>query len=143
VAVVRHVGLSPVGGTPMFTDISSHWAINYINAAAHQGWALGFEGVGGRFMPNAPITRAETAALINRMQNRLPEGPGDLLPGMVTFPDNMNTGTWYYLYIQEASNSHYYAIKECGIHEEWVDLITPRRWYLLERPHSRPEDILQ
>jgi len=143
VATVRYAGLTAVDVAPMFSDISGHWAAGYINAAALQGWALGFEGIGGRFMPDTPITRAETAAMINRMQYRLPEGPEDLLPGMVTFPDNMNTRAWYYLYIQEAANSHYFVRKDDDIHITWVQLIPPRRWYLLERPDSRPEDIFR
>ncbi|MCL2401979.1 MAG: hypothetical protein FWC90_04980, partial [Oscillospiraceae bacterium] len=96
------------------------------------------------FLPNQPITRAEAAAMINRVLHRLPEESSDLLPDMLTWPDNANPNAWYYLYIQEATNSHYYQMKADGIHETWVELLRPERpWILLERPHSRPEDIFR
>jgi len=98
----------------------------------------------GNFNPNQSATRAEAAALFNRMLNRLPEHEHDLLPGMVTFPDNMSTSAWYYLYIQEASNSHYYIMKDSGIHETWATLIRPELpWHVLERPNSRPGDLFR
>ena len=105
------------------------------------GLVRGAEGIGGAFLPDQLITRAEAAAIINRMLNRLPESPADMLPNMRTWPDNMNPQEWYYLYIQEATNSHTHEIKADGIHERWMSLLPPRPWALLERPNSRPEDI--
>ena len=142
-AIIRFKGLEQSTGTPMFNDIADHWAMGYINTAAHQGWATGYDGAGGSFLPDQAITRAETAALINRMLNRLPEDKSDLLDNMIRWPDNNNPSAWYYLYIQEATNSHYYVRKADGIHETWVEMLEPRQWTLLERPHSRPEDILR
>ncbi|MCL2397083.1 MAG: InlB B-repeat-containing protein [Defluviitaleaceae bacterium] len=143
--VVRFMGVTHNGTTPMFNDIAGHWAERYINIAAHHGWVFGYEGLNGRFLPDQPITRAETAAIINRMLGRLPETPADLLPNdMRIWPDNMNTNTWYYLYIQEATNSHYYVRKADGIHETWVQMLVPERpWVLLERPESVPQDIFR
>ena len=61
---------------------------------------------------------------------------------MRRWPDNANPNAWYYLYIQEATNSHYYMMKDDGIHETWVELLAQERpWALLERPESRPGDI--
>ena len=140
-AIVRFMDEMPDSGTAGFNDITGHWAEDYINAAALRGWVRGDTGFGGRFRPDDPITRAETAAMINRIFDRLPEYPGDLLPGMVTWSDNMNQSAWYYLYIQEATNSHTYARKADGIHESWKQLIEPRPWALLERPNSRPQDM--
>lgn len=54
------------------------------------------------FDPDAPITRAEAMTMINRVLCRVPETEGDLLPGMITWPDNQ-PGTWYYLAVQEAT----------------------------------------
>jgi len=71
----------------------------------------------------------------------LPENADDLLPGMVTWPDNMNQNAWFYLYIQEATNSHDFEMKENGVNETWTELRTPRDWTVLERPNSRPGDI--
>lgn len=48
--------------------------------------------------------------MINRMLNRLPEDPSDLLPGMNVWPD-CKPGDWFYLAIQEATNSHDYSTR--------------------------------
>ena len=124
-----------------FADINGHWAAGYINVACMLSWVQGYGQE--EFRPNQFITRAEAAALVNRALGRLPQYPGDLLPDMVTWPDNMNLAAWYYLYIQEATNSHYHVYKADGIHETWTGLITPREWWRLERPYSRPQDILR
>ncbi|MCL2361483.1 MAG: S-layer homology domain-containing protein [Defluviitaleaceae bacterium] len=127
---------------PMFDDIDGHWAGDYINAAAYYGWVQGYRGIDGPFLPDQLVTRAEAATLINHAFGRLPQSPGDLLPGMRIWMDNANPSTWYYLHIQEATNSQFYVMKEDGIHKTWVGLYTPeRRWYLLERVESRPGDI--
>jgi len=129
-------------GLPLFYDIAGHWAQGYINAAREHGWITGYGSDYGYFMPGRHITRAEAAALINRMLGRLPHGPEVLLPEMRVFSDNMDSGIWYFLYIQEAANSHSYVMD--GSYEIWVELIYPERpWHLLERPYSRPWDILR
>ena len=122
--------------TNSFTDVSGHWGEAYISVAYMLGWVQGYGD--GTFRPDRFISRAEVAALVNRALNRLPENPSDLLPGMVVWPDNMNPDAWYYLYIQEATNSHYHKMKADGIHETWTELITPREWWRLERPNSDP-----
>ena len=139
-AIVRLQGVAPVT-TVKFNDISGHWAAGYINAAASEGWALGFTGIGGEFRPNELVTRAQMAALVNRAFGRLPERPSDLLADMVRWSDNANTNAWYYLYMQEATNSHYYVMKANNVNETWTYLIPPRNWAVLERPNSRPGDI--
>jgi len=140
--VVNHLGLGHyrVTGGHAFTDIGGHWASDAINVAYLQGWVRGFGD--GTFRPDQLITRAEVAALVNRALGRLPETADDLLPGMIMWPDNMNPNTWYFLYIQEATNSHHHQPKEDGIHETWTHLIDPRNWRALERPYSMPWDIL-
>ena len=143
VATARFIGAQPMYDMHMFSDLDIHWARGYINAAAYHGWIIGPEGIGGRFLPESFITRAETAGLINRALGRLPRSVEDLLPQMIEFPDNMDTSAWYYLYIQEAANSHTFIMHEDEIHETWVRLVDPRRWYLLERPDSRPWHIFQ
>ena len=127
-------------GTGRFNDINGHWAEGYINIVRYFDWIEGFGD--GNFRPNQNITRAEAAAIINRMLERLPENADDLLPGMVTWPDNMNRNAWFYLYIQEATNSHDFEMKENGVNERWTELREPRDWTVLERPNSRPGDIL-
>jgi len=140
-ALIRLQGVTPVAGAASFNDIAGHWAVRYINAAAAEGWARGFEGLGGAFAPNELVTRAQMAALVNRAFGRLPQSSADLLTDMVRWTDNADASAWYYLYIQEATNSHHYEMKADGIHEAWTSLIPPRNWEVLERPTSRPGDI--
>ena len=102
-----------------FSDISGHWAELDIAIAVNNGWIMGYPD--GTFRPNQTITRAEAMALINRVLARIPEGPQDLLDGMKTWPDNMNTGKWYYIPVQEATNSHDYERKANGS-EKWTAL---------------------
>jgi hypothetical protein len=139
--VVNYLGLGHIRVTngDAFTDIEGHWASDAINVAFLQSWVRGFGD--GTFRPDALITRAEVVALVNRAFNRLPETPADLLPDMVTWPDNTNQDAWYFLYIQEASNSHHHEMKEDGVHERWTELIEPRNWRSLERPYSQPHHI--
>jgi hypothetical protein len=139
--VVNYLGLGHYRVTDghAFTDIDGHWASNAINVAFMQGWVSGFGD--GTFRPDQLITRAEVAALINRALGRLPETADDLLPGMQLWPDNMNQSAWYYLYIQEATNSNLHELKADGVHKTWTQLISPRNWRALERPYSSPWDI--
>ena len=60
--------------------------------------------------------------MINRVLGRLPESEKDLLPGMKTWPDNADPSAWYYLTVQEATNSHSFERKEDGVHERWIKL---------------------
>jgi len=125
-----------------FSDIASHWAVEYINTAAVNGWVQGYSD--GTFRPNQAITRAEATAMINRISGRLVERTEDLLPNMRTWPDNANVNEWYYFYIQAATNS--YTFQRRGVDnafERWVALIPSPDWTVLERPDSRPGDILQ
>ncbi len=116
-------------GQDLFSDIQGHWANNYINIAASIGWV---EGENGIFRPNDNITRAEVVTLVNRVLNRQPESIDDLLDGMVEFSDNTDKNAWYYIAIQEATNSHEYKMKPDGIHEEWTSLTQNPDWSHLE-----------
>lgn len=107
-----------------FTDISGHWAEKYIERAAALGWIAGYSD--GTFRPSNYITRAEAMTMINRVLCRMPETESDLLPGMITWPDNQ-PGTWYYLAVQEATNSHDYDRKD-AIHEKWTALTEAPDW---------------
>ncbi len=107
-----------------FTDISGHWAEKYIERAAALGWIAGYSD--GTFRPGNYITRAEAMTMINRVLCRVPETESNLLPGMITWPDNQ-PGTWYYLAVQEATNSHDYDRKD-AIHEKWTALTEAPDW---------------
>ena len=111
---------SSVESDKSFFDIHGHWAETFIEHAAALGWVNGY--MDGTFHPNATITRAEAMAMINRVLGRLPESEKDLLSGMKTWPDNADPSAWYYLTVQEATNSHSFERKEDGVHERWIKL---------------------
>ena len=111
-------------GTQSFTDIKGHWAEKYIERAAELGWIKGFED--GSFRPDTYITRAQAMTMINRVLNRIPEDESDLLPGMNVWPD-CRPGDWFYLAIQEATNSHDYRHK-AGSYETWTGLNADPDW---------------
>lgn len=111
-------------GSRTFSDIEGHWAKAYIERAAELGWISGFQD--GTFRPDAYITRAQAVTMINRMLNRVPEDPSDLLPGMNVWPD-CRPGDWFYLAIQEATNSHDYR-RKAGSYETWTDLNANPDW---------------
>lgn len=107
-----------------FNDISGHWAENEIRRAASLGWIQGY--TDGSFKPDQNITRAEAASMINRMLHRLPETVEDLLDGMIQWPDNQPSD-WYYINMQEATNSH--DFKQKGeINEYWTKLTENPNW---------------
>ena len=71
---------------PDILDGTGHWAEKSIERAAALGWIAGY--ADDTFRPNHYITRAEAMTMINRVLCRVPETEGDLLPGMITWPDN-------------------------------------------------------
>ena len=115
-----------------FTDIASHWAKNEIGIAANKGWINGYPD--GTFRPNQYITRAEAMTLVNRVLNRLPENSSDLLDSMIKWPDNSDASAWYYLAVQEATNSHAYSDKsKDDKYEKWTTIRETRDWTELEK----------
>ena len=114
-------------GSRTFSDISGHCAEKYIERAAELGWIQGF--ADGTFRPDTYITRAQAMTMINRVLNRTPEDEEDLLEGMKVWPD-CNPGDWFYLAVQEATNSHDY--KDRG-GEVWTKLTRDPDWTRYER----------
>lgn len=114
-----------------FSDIATHWAKDEISIAYNNGWITGYPD--GTFGPQRDITRAETMTLVNRVLNRQPETEEDLLPNMTVWTDNANPNAWYYLAVQEATNSHYYKFKTNSKYEKWTELRETRDWTLLEK----------
>ena len=111
-------------GEQTFSDIQGHWAEKYIERAAELGWIKGFED--GTFRPDTYITRAQAMTMINRVLNRIPEDESDLLPGMNVWPD-CNPGDWFYLAVQEATNSHDFEHK-AGNYETWTGMNKDPDW---------------
>lgn len=118
-AIIARLSEATYEGDDLFTDISGHWAEKDINISSSINWV---NGDNGKFRPDDYITRAEVIALINRALNRQPETKDDLLDDMITAPDNTDENAWYYIAVQEATNSHDYEKKADGIHEKWIKL---------------------
>ena len=118
--------------TSNFSDIASHWAKDEIGVAANKGWINGYPD--STFRPDQYITRAEAMTLVNRVLNRLPEKSEDLLDDMIKWPDNADASVWYYLAVQEATNSHDYSDKsDADKYEKWTKIRDARDWTLLEK----------
>lgn len=119
-AICARFDKSHISPSLTFSDTTGHWAEGSIERAAALGWVHGY--TDRTFRPNNTITRAEAMCMINRVLGRLPENESDLLPGMKTWPD-ISKDAWYYLHVQEATNSHTYERKADGIHESWTGLL--------------------
>ena len=123
-AICARFDTSKRDGDSNFTDISGHWAEAEIERATSLGWIMGYKD--GTFRPDNHITRAEAMTMINRVLNRLPEDEDDLLDGMNVWPDNQPSA-WYYLAVQEATNSHDFTRKG-DVHERWTKLTADPDW---------------
>ncbi len=89
-----------------FSDVDdSHWAYGYISTAVANKWIDGYED--GSFKPEQPITRAETATIINRVLSRGVKSYG-VVEGIKKWPDNPEN-EWYYYEMVEATNEHTYT----------------------------------
>lgn len=115
------------GAANYFNDVSaSYWAANAIAICAKLGWITGYPD--GTFRPDKNVTRAELMAMINRATGRAPKSADAFLPGMKTWIDN-TSDKWYYLDVQEATNSHSYTVKGS---ETWTALTSDPNWSLYE-----------
>lgn len=115
------------GAANYFNDVSvKYWAANAIAICAKLGWITGYPD--GTFRPDKNVTRAELMAMINRATGRAPKSADAFLPGMKTWIDN-TSDKWYYLDVQEATNSHSYTVKGS---ETWTALTSDPNWSLYE-----------
>ena len=107
--------------TDVFSDVSANaWYYHYVMGAAQYGWLTGYPD--GTFRPESQITRAELAAIINRMLGRsadkafITAHSGQISPFSDVAPTH-----WAYYDIMEGSNAHIYSIDN-GV-ENWQRLI--------------------
>ena len=90
-----------------FNDVAKNcWAANYIGYMQQFGIVTGYED--GSFRPDAPVTRAEFAAIASRFEK--------LTQGSKSFTDVPDTH-WAYWYAMEAANGHDYT--KSGGSENW------------------------
>ena len=106
-----------------FNDVTAnYWAANAIAICAKLGWINGYPD--GSFRPDRNVTRAELMAMINRATGRAPKSADAFLPGMKTWSDN-TADKWYYLDVQEATNSHSYTVRPTEI---WTAITAAPNW---------------
>ena len=128
-AICARFNTKPVENSGSFSDISGHWAENEIERAAAFGWISGYPD--GTFRPDARITRAEAMTMINRVLDRVPSEESHLLSrGVMQIWPDANPGDWFYLAMQEATNSHDYErnAKWAAADEQWTALRETRDW---------------
>ena len=113
-----------------YGDVDSHWAEEHIYEASSYGWIAGYED--DTFRPDKAINRAEAMTLVNRVLKRVPESKEDLLDGMTIWSDNRDTSAWYYLAVQEATNSHDHVMKNAA-YEKWTVLTENKDWTVFEK----------
>jgi hypothetical protein len=79
--------------------------------------------------------------LANNMLKKKKKKIDDLLEdGMKKWNDNADKSKWYYLAVQEASNSHLYEYKEGRVipgkqfeYEKWITMLPNPNWEKLEK----------
>lgn len=109
-----------------YTDTVDHWAEKDIRIVRYEKWVEGYDAY--TFRPDRNITRAQVMTVVNRMLNRIPETKEkSLLEDMTQWTDNADPDQWYYLAVQEATNSHYTEQRPNG-YEYWTSLREDRDW---------------
>ena len=123
--------------TNRYSDVAAtSWYNTAVSTLRSMGIITGYPD--GTFGPQRDITRAATMTLVNRVLNRQPETEDDLLPNMTVWTGNANPKAWYYLAVQEATNSHYYKFKTNSKYEKWTELRETRDWTQLEKQVKNP-----
>lgn len=91
-AVRDDAGHGSILDVPVFTDTAGHWAQKEIEAAAEAGILVGVGG--GRFDPDAPVTREQMAVLLDRLFGDDPVYQGAI--GLAPFSDADPSREWSY-----------------------------------------------
>ncbi len=107
------------GASSDFTDVANdHWAKEYIDKAAKQGFVTGYPD--GSFRPDNYITRAEVVTVVNRMLSRYPDTKyiDKNVDKLTTFTDVTDKEHWAYYEIFEAANEHHTRLNKNK--ESWI-----------------------
>ncbi len=100
-----------------FPDVpAGEWYYKAVRTAVSYGWINGYED--GTFQPGRPITRAETAAIVNRMLARIPDYQAVNSGAGARFPD-VPASHWAFYDIAEASTEHDYTRTSNTGRETW------------------------
>lgn len=128
----RSANLTKTNG---YTDMASDaWYNTAVSTMTKAGIVNGYPD--GTFGPQRNITHAETATMINRVLDRVPSEESHLLSrGVMQIWPDANPGDWFYLAMQEATNSHDYErnAKWAAADEQWTALRETRDWKALEQ----------
>jgi len=126
----------PAEPTPAFTDIAGHWAQAAIQNAADRGWIE----AGGKFYPDAAVTRSELCRILNRVLDRNCDEAAVILMGSYSgFTDVPSTNS-FYGDIMEATQEHSYIRDENGV-ELWpCEALEPGFHRVLGRLYYVKED---
>jgi uncharacterized repeat protein (TIGR02543 family) len=116
VTALSRFDMSESAETGKFSDVAGHWASGYISNAAEKGWTEGYPD--GTFRPNAEITRAEAATMINGMLERGIDAED--VPDYAPSYTDIDEGHWGYGAIMEASYTHMYYEREADGSELWL-----------------------
>lgn len=101
-------------GIPSFTDSADHWASAAIENAVDRGWI----DAGGKFYPDAAVTRGMFCRIINRVLGRHGDEAVAVLSGDYEFFTDLPSSHEYYADILEATCSHEYYYGDDGT-ERW------------------------
>ncbi len=129
--IARMFSVSYVGNNS-FEDINGHWAQSYMNILSKLGILKGDSN--GNANPDSNLTRAEAAAMCNRLvgRNSTNSSLNSCKDPITSWPDVSN-GAWFYADVLEATNSHDYTwtlnVKnvvsgEFVITEQWTKIRT-------------------
>lgn len=88
-----------------FSDVNSHWSINYLSAVYEKGYILGYPD--GTFAPDQPITRAEAVTIINRAIDRVPDKTNVKIDSYLNPFSDVAKGYWAYYDVLESASKHF------------------------------------
>ena len=105
-----------------FADVKGHVYEEAINQAYGNNRIKGYPD--GTFKPDATITRAEAATILNHYADRNVNFPGivEVHKDVIKFKD-LDQSHWAYYEIMEAANTHEYQREKGTIPETWEEII--------------------
>ncbi len=121
--MISQIDAKPYGEAP-FADVKDHWAKLAIGKEYAAGRISGYPD--GTFRPNAPITRAEAAHILNKIFDRNYDSVS-----AIQSEDKMNinvfgdlfTSFWGYNDMVEATNTHTFRRRVKGlVQEDWSEI---------------------
>ena len=121
--MISAIDAKPFGTAP-FADVKGHWAELAIGKEYAAGRISGYPN--GTFRPDAPITRAEAAHILNKIFERnydLVSAIQSEDKGNIKFFTDLSTSFWGYNDMVEATNTHTFRRRVKGmVQEDWSEI---------------------